>query len=87
MVTTPVLPKNFIFIRIFFLLYFLSSFSSFAQRSTSNAIAYDVRNYGAKGDGKHVDHHAINRAIEAANQAGGGTVLIRRDDIFAFQSG
>ncbi|MFD1768668.1 rhamnogalacturonidase [Sphingobacterium suaedae] len=76
MVTTPVLPKNFIFIRIFFLLYFLSSFSSFAQRSTSNAIAYDVRNYGAKGDGKHVDHHAINRAIEAANQAGGGTVLI-----------
>ena len=36
---------------------------------------YDVRTYGAVGDGKTVDSPAINKAIEAAAAAGGGTVL------------
>jgi polygalacturonase len=36
--------------------------------------AYDVRVFGAKGDGKALDTPAINRAIEAAAAAGGGTV-------------
>ena len=36
--------------------------------------AYDVRTYGAKGDGTTVDTKAINAAIEAAASAGGGTV-------------
>src|SRR6185312_8309792 len=36
---------------------------------------FDVRAYGATGDGKTVDTPAINRAIEAAAGAGGGTVL------------
>src|SRR5256885_1409724 len=35
---------------------------------------YDVRTFGAKGDGKTVDSPAINKAIEAAAAAGGGTV-------------
>jgi polygalacturonase len=35
----------------------------------------NVRSYGAKGDGAAVDTPAINRAIEAAAQAGGGTVF------------
>ncbi|MDE3163647.1 MAG: right-handed parallel beta-helix repeat-containing protein, partial [Acidobacteriota bacterium] len=36
---------------------------------------FDVRQYGATGDGKTVDTPAINRAIEVASQAGGGVVL------------
>ncbi len=35
---------------------------------------YNVRDYGAKGDGVNIDSHAINAAIEAASEAGGGTV-------------
>ena len=35
----------------------------------------DVRQFGATGDGKSLDTAAINKAIEAAAAAGGGTVL------------
>jgi polygalacturonase len=37
---------------------------------------YNVRNYGATGDGKTLDSPAINKAIDAAAQAGGGTVYL-----------
>lgn len=37
---------------------------------------FDIRTYGAVGDGKAVDSPAINKAIEAAAAAGGGTVLL-----------
>src|SRR5215813_9566239 len=35
---------------------------------------YDVRGFGAKGNGTAIDTPAINKAIEAASRAGGGTV-------------
>jgi hypothetical protein len=37
---------------------------------------FDVRSFGAVGDGKAVDSPAFNRAIAAAGAAGGGTVRI-----------
>ncbi|WP_262056686.1 glycosyl hydrolase family 28 protein [Streptomyces sp. STR69] len=39
-----------------------------------SAAVYDVRDYGAKGDGSANDTPAVNKAITAANSAGGGTV-------------
>ena len=50
---------------------------AFAQSSDSspNEGLYDVRQYGATGDGKTVDTPAINRAIEAVALAGGGTLV------------
>ena len=37
---------------------------------------YDVRDFGAKGNGVHIDSPAINAAIEQAAQKGGGTILL-----------
>ncbi|RMF86705.1 MAG: hypothetical protein D6741_21550 [Planctomycetota bacterium] len=38
---------------------------------------FDVRDFGAFGDGRHEDRDAIQRAIDAVAQAGGGIVTFR----------
>ncbi|MDR3703464.1 MAG: glycosyl hydrolase family 28-related protein, partial [Candidatus Sulfopaludibacter sp.] len=37
---------------------------------------FNVRNFGAAGDGQRTDTDAINKAIQTASDAGGGTVLV-----------
>jgi polygalacturonase len=49
-----------------------------APKSSDHAATlgiFDIRTYGAVGDSKTVDTPAINKAIEAAAAAGGGTVF------------
>src|SRR5271156_4128837 len=45
---------------------------------------FDVRKYGAKGDGKTLDTDAVNRAIEAASAAGGGMVVFPAGSYLTF---
>lgn len=45
-----------------------------ATENQARALEHDVRAFGAKGDGRTLDTDAINKAIEAAAAAGGGTV-------------
>jgi polygalacturonase len=43
---------------------------------TSGKNEFNVRDFGAVGDGKNLDSPAIDKAITAAAEAGGGTVLL-----------
>jgi polygalacturonase len=55
------------------------SFAAAAQDGVQATAAslglFDVRKYGATGDGKTLDTLAVNKAIEAAAAAGGGVVV------------
>ncbi len=44
---------------------------------------FNIREYGAVGDGKSLDSPAINKAIEAAAAAGGGTVVLPEGRYFS----
>jgi polygalacturonase len=59
-----------------------------AQRRTTikkgGVLEYDVRAFGAKGDGRTVDTIAINKAIDAAAAGGGGTVRFPAGSYLSF---
>ncbi len=52
------------------------SLHSAAASAQSATHGYNVRRFGAAGNGKHLDSPAINRAIAACNAHGGGTVEV-----------
>jgi polygalacturonase len=59
------------------------------QKKTGTAkspgpVVYDVRSFGAKGDGRTLDTVAINKAIDAAAFAGGGTVQFPSGSYLSF---
>src|SRR5262249_34393781 len=45
-----------------------------SEKAREAATDFDVRKFGATGDGKTLDSPSINQAIAAASAAGGGTV-------------
>ena len=49
-------------------------------RAAAQPRTFDVRDFGAKGDGTTLDTTALNRAIEACATAGGGKVLVTRGE-------
>ena len=56
-------------------------FSSFcvllsSAASPNDPTVFNVRSFGAVGDGTNLDSPAINQAIQAASAAGGGTVFV-----------
>lgn len=53
---------------------------SAASAQTTRPATFDVRAFGAAGDGKALDTPAIDKAIDAASAAGGGTVLFPAGD-------
>ena len=50
--------------------------TALARTAPTAPTVFDVRAFGATGDGRTIDSDAINRAIDAASAAGGGTVVV-----------
>ena len=46
-----------------------------AEVAAGEENTFNIRRFGAVGDGKAIDSKAINAAIDAASAAGGGTVF------------
>jgi polygalacturonase len=67
--------QNRLFRRFVTALFLSAAVGTFAADAVPAGLrSYDVKAYGATGDGRTLDTAAINRAILAAEAAGGGTV-------------
>jgi polygalacturonase len=69
---------NHLSLKLFSFLALLSFLASAAESDSATASpaasAFNIRSFGAVGDGKHLDSPAINDAIYACAKSGGGTV-------------
>lgn len=63
-------------------MYALLPFSSSAQVAKTADAVYDVHDFGAVGDGIHIDSPAINAAIEQAAHSGGKATVVLRGGTF-----
>jgi polygalacturonase len=61
-----------------------ASASGHAAVSSPSFSLFNVRNFGAAGDGKTLDTAAVNRAIDAAAAAGGGIVIFPAGSYLCF---
>ena len=69
--------KKQFFVLVLSLAVIVLSNTSTAQEKVTTALAqYDVRSFGAVGDGKTLDTKAIQVAIDACAEADGGTVIL-----------
>lgn len=55
-----------------------------AQTKQSASNFYNIKNFGAKGDGKTLDTNSINKAIETVAKNGGGTVYFPAGTYLSF---
>jgi polygalacturonase len=62
----------------------ISVFGENRSIKSDTKLAYNVIEFGAKGDGKTLDTSAINKAIDAASEKGGGTVYFPAGTYLSF---
>lgn len=72
------------FIALLFLLNIFNVNDAVAQQPVTNTATFNIKDFGATGNGTKVDTEAINKTIDAAAKAGGGTVLFPAGNYLSF---